>query len=71
MTMKDWRGYEYPEETLNELCEICGKQAVRNCCVAEDDKDRTHWHGAIHTIDDGLKFLCRECSIKENNKWKK
>lgn len=83
--MEDWRGNKYEEEFIWEndgsvggmgirsqkLCENCKeKPAVRNCCEAERDVGRTHWHGAVHTKDGGLKFLCRECADKENNKWK-
>jgi hypothetical protein len=68
--MKDWRGNDYKEEELNCRCEICNnKMAVRNCCCAEGDIWRTHWHGAVHTKDGGLKNLCRECADKENKKW--
>jgi hypothetical protein len=60
--MSDWRGNIYKDEELNEKCEDCGEQAVRNCCIAEGDEGRTHWHGAIHTKDGGLKCLCRKCA---------
>lgn len=69
--MKDWRGNSYKEEklTLNGKpvkCDMCYNQAVRNCCIAEGDKNRTHWHGAIHTHDGSLKSLCRACADKDH-----
>lgn len=71
MVMHDFRGNKYPEEKLTELCEDCKKeQAVRNCCIAEGDLFRTHWHGAIHTHDHKLKFLCRNCAEIEHKKFK-
>ncbi len=80
--MKDFRGNEYLESKLWFIrkngtkvpvgCGICvEQQAVRNCCEAEGDFGRTHWHGEIHTWGGGLKALCRKCADKENKKWNK
>ena len=73
MEMKDWRGNSYADEELGGSCETenCPNKAVRNCCKAEGDIGRTHWHGAIHTRDGGLKKLCRSCADKENAEWNK
>ena len=71
MKMKDWRGNTYEEEKIEgKKCVICKKQAVKNCCKAERDIDRTHHHGAIHTRDRGLCYLCRSCANKENKNLK-
>ena len=76
--MKDWRGNSYKEENLFKengkrwKCEICKKKdAVRNCCEAEGDIGRTHWHGGVHCQDGGWKALCKECADIENKKWNK
>lgn len=79
--MKDWRGNSYKEEKLwyvrpngNRVpinCDGCmEQQAVRNCCVAEGDVGRTHWHGGVHTKDGGLKVLCKICYEKEKKETK-
>jgi len=76
--MKDWRGNKYIEEKLwyvtdngNRVpvnCDMClENQAVRNCCTAEGDIGRTHWHGGVHTKD-GIKNLCRKCADKVNKR---
>lgn len=60
--MKDFRGNVYEEETLGIKCEHCKQNlAVRNCCVAEGDVDRTHWHGYVHTFERKLLALCKQC----------
>lgn len=66
----DWRGNEYDEnEQLGKPCEDCKvKPAIRNCCIAEGDFARTHWHGEIHTSDGHIKALCRECAEKDHAK---
>lgn len=79
--MVDWRGNIFPEEKLWYTtekgikvplsCELClENQAVRNCCEAEGDIGRTHWHGAVHIKGGGMKHLCRKCAEIENKKWK-
>ena len=77
--MQDWRGNTYEEEKLwkqtNQdglqeavICEECNKeQAVRNCCTAEGDVARTHWHGAVH-IKGELLQLCKVCCKKLQEK---
>lgn len=66
--MKDWRGNTYQDEVLGVPCANCGKPAMRNCCIAEGDVGRTHWHGEVHIK--GLKPLCKSCAEEENKKWK-
>lgn len=84
--MEDWRGNKYKEEKLWYLkkhekdnvvrvpksCDDClEEQAVRNCCIAEGDVGRTHWHGSVHTFDGHIKALCRKCWEKDCKKFEK
>ena len=68
--MKDFRGNTYEEEDLDRKCEMCKKvQARRQCCVAEGDVGRTHWHGAVHRLKHGLVSVCDECVKIVNKEW--
>ena len=66
----DWRGNSYPlYEDIGEGCEWegCTAGAVRLCCIAEGDKERTHWHGAIHTVGGGMGFYCQAHGWKHDH----
>jgi hypothetical protein len=49
-------------------CEKCKTNDGKfNSCEADG---RMHHHGAIHTKEKGLMFLCQECANEENAKWR-
>lgn len=57
--MHDWRGNFYKREAIGK-CDVkdCTETAMRQCCTAEGDSGRTHWHGRVHVrIDDGFDLM--------------
>jgi len=60
------------QETLNRLCENCGKKnASRQMC--NGDK-KWHWHGAVHRREinghrGGLQDLCNDCIKIDKSEW--
>lgn len=50
-------------EVQHDMCENCGEARGRfQICHADG---RIHHHGCVHTVDEGLKWLCDYCCIQD------